>query len=98
MLKEAFIHSGLSHRESEVALYVAKGLSNKDVAASLFVTEKTIKFHLTNIYKKLGVKSRSQLIVWAMPHMDFAGGSPAPTEKPEPAPAPGEVPDLPSGM
>lgn len=54
---------GLSNREAEVAVLVAKGLSNKEVANQLFVTEKTIKFHLTNIYKKINVKSRAQLIV-----------------------------------
>lgn len=53
----------LSNREQEVALKVTTGASNKVIAADLFVTEKTIKFHLTNIYKKMGVKSRAQLIV-----------------------------------
>lgn len=53
----------LSRREMEVVEAVAKGQSNKEVAHELFVTEKTIKFHLTNIFKKAGVKSRSQLIV-----------------------------------
>jgi gentisate 1,2-dioxygenase len=37
----------------------------------LFVTEKTVKFHLTNIYKKMNVKSRAQLIVWCLPHLGF---------------------------
>ena len=37
----------------------------------MFVTEKTVKFHLTNIYKKMDVKSRAQLIVWCMPHTQF---------------------------
>lgn len=55
--------SELSSREKEVADLVAKGLSNEEVAQRLFVTEKTIKFHLTSIYEKLGVRSRAQLIV-----------------------------------
>jgi hypothetical protein len=50
---------------------VTKGLSNKEVANQLFVTEKTVKFHLTNIYKKMNVKSRAQLIVWCLPHLGF---------------------------
>jgi len=50
---------------------VSKGLSNKEVANQLFVTEKTVKFHLTNIYKKMNVKSRAQLIVWCLPHLGF---------------------------
>jgi DNA-binding CsgD family transcriptional regulator len=71
VLREHLISNGLSNREAEVAGEVAKGLSNKQAAANLFVTEKTIKFHLTNIYKKLDIKSRSQLIIWCAPKMDF---------------------------
>jgi len=76
MLKDALSQKGLSNRESEVAELVSKGLSNKEVASQLFVTEKTVKFHLTNIYKKMGVKSRAQLIVWCLPHLEFVSGSP----------------------
>jgi LuxR family transcriptional regulator, positive regulator of biofilm formation len=75
MLKDILAQKGLSHREAEVAELVSKGLSNKEVANQLFVTEKTVKFHLTNIYKKMSVKSRAQLIVWCMPHMDFIGAN-----------------------
>jgi DNA-binding CsgD family transcriptional regulator len=71
MLKDILTQKGLSHREAEVAELVSKGLSNKEVAGQLFVTEKTVKFHLTNIYKKMAVKSRAQLIVWCVPHVDF---------------------------
>ncbi len=71
MLRDVLIQNGLSNRESEVAELVTKGLSNKEVANQLFVTEKTVKFHLTNIYKKMNVKSRAQLIVWCLPHMGF---------------------------
>ncbi|MEQ1664519.1 MAG: helix-turn-helix transcriptional regulator [Bdellovibrionales bacterium] len=71
MLRDVLIQKGLSNRESEVAELVTKGMSNKEVANQLFVTEKTVKFHLTNIYKKMNVKSRAQLIVWCLPHMGF---------------------------
>jgi DNA-binding CsgD family transcriptional regulator len=71
MLRDVLIQKGLSNREAEVAELVTKGLSNKEVANQLFVTEKTVKFHLTNIYKKMNVKSRAQLIVWCMPHHSF---------------------------
>jgi LuxR family transcriptional regulator, positive regulator of biofilm formation len=71
MLKDVLIQKGLSNREAEVAELVTKGLSNKEVANQLFVTEKTVKFHLTNIYKKMNVKSRAQLIVWCLPHFGF---------------------------
>ncbi len=71
MLRDVLIQKGLSNRESEVAELVTKGMSNKEVANQLFVTEKTVKFHLTNIYKKMNVKSRAQLIVWCLPHIGF---------------------------
>lgn len=71
MLRDVLIQNGLSNREAEVAELVTKGLSNKEVANQLFVTEKTVKFHLTNIYKKMNVKSRAQLIVWCLPHIGF---------------------------
>ncbi len=61
MLRDVLIQKGLSNREAEVAELVSKGLSNKEVANQLFVTEKTVKFHLTNIYKKMNVKSRAQI-------------------------------------
>src|ERR1700730_11909125 len=81
MLRDVLIQKGLSNREAEVAELVSKGLSNKEVAGQLFVTEKTVKFHLTNIYKKMAVKSRAQLIVWCVPHVDFVNnGQQAPTQ------------------
>ena len=51
----------LSKREAEFADAVASGLSNIQVARRFFVTEKTVKFHLTKIFKKLGIKSRKEL-------------------------------------
>lgn len=59
---------GLTKCESNVAELVAQGLSNEEVAKRLFVTEKTVKFHNTNIFKKMMIKSRAQLIVQ---HMRF---------------------------
>jgi DNA-binding NarL/FixJ family response regulator len=53
----------LSNRERQIADLVASGMANKEIADDLFITEKTVKFHCTNIYKKCCVKSRSQLIV-----------------------------------
>ena len=76
MLRDVLIQKGLSNREAEVAELVSKGLSNKEVANQLFVTEKTVKFHLTNIYKKMSVKSRAQLIVWCLPQLGFVESEP----------------------
>ena len=55
---------GFSKREAEVAIVVAKGRTNKEAGSDLFVTEKTIKFHLTNIYKKAKINSRTQLSLY----------------------------------
>lgn len=61
----------LTKRELDVAKLVATGLSNKEASEKLFISEKTVKFHLTNIYKKMYIKSRSQLIVWFFNNKDF---------------------------
>jgi DNA-binding NarL/FixJ family response regulator len=53
----------LTNREAEVSELVCQGLTSKQIGAKLFVTEKTIKFHLTHIYKKMRLNSRAQLIV-----------------------------------
>ena len=72
MLRDILIlEKGLSRRESEVAELVSRGLRNKDVANALFITEKTVKFHLTKIYKKIAIRSRAQLILWCAPKMTF---------------------------
>lgn len=52
----------LSKSEKDVLVYLIQGISNKEIGDKLFVTEKTIKFHLTNIYRKHDVKSRSELV------------------------------------
>ena len=50
----------LSHRELEVMLLVARGLSNRQVAQALHLSEATVKRHLANIYPKIGVSSRGE--------------------------------------
>jgi len=52
----------LSEREQQILVFLANGVSNRDMAARLFVTENTVKFHLKNIYAKLAVSSRLQAI------------------------------------
>ena len=51
-----------SKAENDVVVYLKMGLSNKEIGERLFVTEKTIKFHLTNIYAKARVSSRMEFI------------------------------------
>ena len=52
---------GLTPRERDVASLVKHGYTNKEVASELFLTAKTVEFHLRNIYAKLGVTGRQQL-------------------------------------
>ncbi len=50
--------AGLTDRECTILAGVARGLSNRAIGRELWVTEQTVKFHLTNIYRKLAVKNR----------------------------------------
>ncbi len=59
---------GLTPRESEVLELVATGLRNKEIAARLFVSEKTVKTHLTHIYQRLGLKDRVEVALYAIRH------------------------------
>ena len=52
----------LTHREAEVAAQVFKGLKNAEIARKLFVSEITVKWHIRNIFEKVGAKSRAALI------------------------------------
>ncbi len=52
----------LTPREMEVVLLVVEGLSNREIAEKLCIVEKTVENHLTSVYDKLHVKSRTQLI------------------------------------
>ena len=53
--------TGLSPAEQRVADLVAKGRTNAEVAAALFLSERTVASHLTRVYAKLGVRSRTEL-------------------------------------
>lgn len=56
----------LSQRESEILKLVTLGMSNKEIAGKLFLSERTVKAHLTNVFNKLNVASRSEAIVKAL--------------------------------
>ena len=45
---------------------VARGLANKTIAKELWITEQTVKFHLTNVYRKLGISNRTEAARWAL--------------------------------
>ena len=53
--------AGLSGREREVAELVALGRTNKQIAAELFLSEKTVESHMTRLFGKLGVRSRAEV-------------------------------------
>lgn len=55
----------LSTREEEVAALIAQGLTNREIATTLGITEKTAENHVLHIMNKLGVRSRAQIAVWA---------------------------------
>jgi DNA-binding CsgD family transcriptional regulator len=54
----------LSSREREVALLVAEGLTNREIAKRLFISERTVESHLERIRRKLGFHHRSQIAAW----------------------------------
>ncbi|WP_210364724.1 response regulator transcription factor [Bacillus sp. REN3] len=58
--------SDLTKRELEVLKEIAKGKSNKEIASSLFITEKTVKTHVSNILAKLGLADRTQAALFAV--------------------------------
>jgi DNA-binding NarL/FixJ family response regulator len=58
----------LTKREKDVLALLIKGNSNKEMAESMFISEKTVKNHLTSIFRKLGVKDRTQAAVYALKH------------------------------
>jgi DNA-binding NarL/FixJ family response regulator len=59
---------GLSDREREVLALVGAGLSNKAIARKLQISERTVKAHLTRIYRQLGVFDRTQAALWVSQH------------------------------
>lgn len=58
----------LSKREYEILYLLASGYKNKEIGDRLFISEKTVKNHITSIYKKLGVEGRVQAVIFAYTH------------------------------
>jgi DNA-binding NarL/FixJ family response regulator len=67
--------AGLTARELEILRALSEGHSNKEIAKLLWLAEQTVKFHLTNIYRKLDVTSRTEAVHWAYRHglLDSSG-------------------------
>ena len=85
-LRKDLLKKNLSKREIEVVMLVLEGSTNREVAHKLCVAEKTVKFHLTNVYKKLNISRRSQ-IFWKLPLADFISINEKPAEREMPATA-----------
>ncbi len=58
----------LTEREREVLVLIAKGLRNKEIADTLFISERTVKFHANALYQKLSVTSRTEAVSFALHH------------------------------
>ena len=61
----------LTGREAEIAAHIFKGLKNAEIAQKLFVAEITVKWHIRNLFEKVGVKSRTTLINKALTQESF---------------------------
>ena len=59
---------GLSERESEILALITQGLNNADVAARTFLTPNTVKSYIRTLYRKIGVASRPQAVLWGIDH------------------------------
>jgi non-specific serine/threonine protein kinase len=66
----------LTRREQEVALLVGRGLTNHQVAKELSISERTVHYHLRNIFEKQGFRSRARLAAWVTERgLHLGGGS-----------------------
>ncbi|MBB6693389.1 response regulator transcription factor [Cohnella xylanilytica] len=61
-------HEELTEREMEVLQLLAQGKSNQEIADELFIGIKTVKYHMTNLFGKLGVEDRTQAAIYAHRH------------------------------
>jgi len=64
--KQTALVDDLTPRETEVLKLIATGLSNKEIAEALVLSEKTVKNHINNIFSKLHVYDRSQAMLYAI--------------------------------
>ena len=60
--------NSLTAREIEVLELIAEGMINKEIAKQLYISEKTVKNHVSNIFKKLNVSDRTQAAIYAFKH------------------------------
>ena len=65
---DALDAAGLTYREVEVLRLIARGATNREVADSLVISEGTVKNHLSNIFSRLGLRDRTQAVMYAREH------------------------------
>jgi DNA-binding NarL/FixJ family response regulator len=58
--------NNLTPRELEILLLVITGKTNKEIAHEIFISKKTVEFHLDNIYSKIGMRTRVMVGIWAI--------------------------------
>ena len=61
--------AGLSVRELQVLRLVARGMANKQIARRLEISERTVKVHLGNVFRRIGVTDRTSAAIWARDHL-----------------------------
>jgi NarL family two-component system response regulator LiaR len=61
-----YVDDGLTPREREMLILVARGMVVKEIAHSLKISEKTVRNHISSIYRKLAIYDRSQLVIYAL--------------------------------
>jgi two-component system, NarL family, response regulator LiaR len=59
---------GLTVRESEVVAHITLGLSNKEIASRAYLSINSVKSYIRSAYRKMGVTTRSQAVLWAVHH------------------------------
>lgn len=64
--EEDVLSEPLTEREKEILALLVRGKSNREIAAQLFISEKTVKNHLTHIFRKIGVEDRTQAAIFAL--------------------------------
>ena len=71
--RESLEFLGLTDREADILLDIARGKTNKQIAKSLYVSPLTVKTHLQHVYQKLGVGNRTEALARALKLLDLLG-------------------------
>ncbi len=68
LLEKDTLRAKITAREQEVAGFIASGLTNKEVASTLNISNHTVQFHRSNLMKKLNLKNTADLVKFAIDH------------------------------